>query len=140
MKIERTYYQVDAEDSEKSNISPSAATKFKRGDLVMVALRVSATKRNAYFQIEDPILPGFSVERQDSIYYSSSYKIEYDSRQIYDDNVTFFVSGPSASFTIRYFLRAQLPGKYRALPATAQLMYFPDVNGATATQTFEVAK
>jgi uncharacterized protein YfaS (alpha-2-macroglobulin family) len=128
LSVKRTYRRVSSE----GDISGSAQ-EFERGDLVMVSLEVQRSGGgDRYFIVEDPILPGFSFVKNDSNFYSDENPIEYDSRQIFDDRAAFFVSGPAQSFTIRYFITADLPGHYRALPARASLMYYPEVRGITA--------
>ncbi|HEY88469.1 MAG TPA: hypothetical protein G4N98_01870, partial [Thermoflexia bacterium] len=44
------------------------------------------------------------------------------------------------TYQVSYLLRAALPGTYRVLPATASEMYFPEVWGRTAGDTFQVSE
>lgn len=133
-QIKRTYYKVAAKrDDGRLRLSASKTNKFDPGDLVMVKLDVEAMGEPAsYLQIEDPVLPGFSVVRNDAEYYSSGFALEYNSRQIFDHKAVFFAGGPRKKITIRYFLNADLPGDYAVIPASAKLMYYPGVFGSTS--------
>ena len=93
-----------------------------------------------YIMIEDPIPPGFSVVKRDGEYYSARYAKEYSQRQVYDDRAVFFIKGPADSAVIRYFLRAEIAGKYDSLPPSASLMYYPDVNGSGSDTALTVFK
>jgi uncharacterized protein YfaS (alpha-2-macroglobulin family) len=72
------------------------------------------------------------VVQSDSEYYSEDRRREYENRQVYDDRAVFFAPGPQRELTVRYFLRADLPGVYRALPARGLFMYYPELNAASA--------
>ena len=107
----------------------------------MAEIRVSKKSGSGdYIMIEDPIPPGFSVVKQDGEYYSARYAKEYSQRQVYDDRAVFFVKGPADSAVIRYFLRAEIPGSYSALPSSASLMYYPDMSGSGADDVLSVSK
>jgi uncharacterized protein YfaS (alpha-2-macroglobulin family) len=93
-----------------------------------------------YLMIEDALPAGFSVVRNDGEYYSDKYPKLYGEKQAYDDRTVFFVKGPVRETTIRYFVRAELPGKYRTMPASASLMYYPDKNGSSADAQISVSK
>ncbi|MGL4370067.1 MAG: alpha-2-macroglobulin family protein, partial [Spirochaetota bacterium] len=141
-RIERSYYKVDAETTDDGiDLSLKEALSFKAGDLVMVALRISKRSGSGeYLMVEDAIPPGFSVVKQDGDYYSNAVAKEYSQRQVYDDRAAFFIRGPSSGAVVRYFLRADIPGSYKSLPAGVSLMYYPDVNGSTSDTHLEVAK
>lgn len=140
--VSRKYYKVDAEKSDsgvKLSVNESAA--YSAGDLVMVSVDVkSAEGVGDYLMIEDPVPAGFSVVKNDGDYYSDKYPRLYGEKQAYDDRAVFFVKGPVRETTIRYFIRAELPGKYRILPASASQMYYPDKNGSSADAQISVSK
>lgn len=139
--VKRAYSKVDAETTDEGiSLSASESTKFRVGDLVMAEIAV--TKKNGagdYIMIEDVIPPGFSVVKRDGEYYSARYAKEYAQRQIYDDKAVFFIKGPAESAVIRYFLRADIPGSYASLPASACLMYYPDVSGSGSNDVLTVS-
>ncbi|MEA3308891.1 MAG: alpha-2-macroglobulin family protein, partial [Chloroflexota bacterium] len=62
-------------------------------------------------------------------------------RELRDERAVFFAESlSSGTYQVRYLLRAALPGTYRVLPATASEMYFPEVWGRTAGDTFQVSE
>ncbi|XDD50437.1 alpha-2-macroglobulin [Leptospira sp. WS92.C1] len=132
IQVKRKYYKVKP-GSDGSGIEVSETKSFSIGDLVLVELNVvKEGNPDSYFMVEDVLLPGFSFLKRDAEYLSGDRKVEYESRQIFDDRAVFFVSGPKKEFTIRYFLRAEVGGKYKAIPGRAFLMYYPEVTGASA--------
>lgn len=134
LSVERRYERVQvSRTDDRLELSVSGATEFKQGDLVMVTLRVRADSgAGTYYQVEDPIPPGFSVVQSDSEYFSQDRRREYENRQLYDDRAVFFAPGPQRELTVRYFLRADLPGAYRALPARGFFMYYPELYASSA--------
>ncbi len=134
LSIERKYERVEVKRTDDGlSLSTSGATEFRQGDLVMVTLRVrTEAGAGTYFQAEDSIPPGFSVVQSDSEYFSDDRRREYENRQLYDDRAVFFAPGPQRELHVRYFLRADLPGTYRALPARSQFMYYPELYASSA--------
>ena len=62
-------------------------------------------------------------------------------RELRDERAVFFAESlASGTYQVRYLLRAALPGTYRVLPAVASEMYFPEVWGRTAGDTFQVVE
>lgn len=120
-------------------LSTARASQFAIGDLVMVELPVRPAARDSrYLIVEDPIPPGFSFVTRDKEYYSNANQMEYDTRQVYDDRVVFFLSGPVRKATVRYFLRAEIPGTYRVLPGSSSCMYYPHIQGITTDNTLVI--
>lgn len=130
--ITRQYYRVESGDSEgKISLSLKESAAFTAGDLIMVKLSVARNGALAsYCMIEDALPPGFSPVKNDGEYYSADLPKEYTSRQYYDDRAVFFAKGPLNELTVRYFLRADLPGSYRSIPPTVSLMYYPGQYGS----------
>ena len=141
-KVERSYYKVDAKTTDTGvAISLNETGNFKTGDLVMAAIHLSKKGNDGdYIMVEDAIPPGFSVVKQDGEYYSNSNAKEYSQRQVYDDRSVFFIKGPSSEAVIRYFLRADIPGVVKALPASASLMYYPEINGSSTDSQLTVGE
>ncbi|EPG73929.1 alpha-2-macroglobulin family protein [Leptospira fainei serovar Hurstbridge str. BUT 6] len=138
IKVKRNYLKVTP-DSGGKGIAVSDTRNFQPGDLVLVELKVEKEgNADSYFLVEDVLLPGFSFLQRDAEYLSGDRKVEYQGRQIYDDRAVFFVAGPKREFTVRYFLRAEVEGKYKTIPARASLMYYPEVMGATSDDEITV--
>jgi uncharacterized protein YfaS (alpha-2-macroglobulin family) len=140
IKVKREYFSVTAEDKNgKVNLNVKNSNSFKPGELVMVSLEIERTgKSDSYFMVEDPLIPGFSFVSKDTNYYVGNYSADYESRQIYDDRAVFFVRGPVQKSTVRYFLRADRSGKYNSAPASASLMYYPEVRGSSSSENLTV--
>ena len=84
------------------------------------------------------MIPGFSFVSKDTNYYVGNYSADYEFRQVYDDRAVFFVRGPIQKSTVRYFLRADISGKYNSAPASASLMYYPEVRGISSSENLKV--
>lgn len=141
ISIDRRFAKVTVKETEQGlEVSHAPTASFAQGDLVMVRMRVKRDGKNdTYFMIEDHVPPGFSVLRKDDEYYSKDRKREFDARKIYDDRVVFFAAGPANELTVRYFLRADLPGEYAVMPARANLMYYPEIRGSSRDDRVKVA-
>ncbi len=54
-------------------------------------------------------------------------------REAYDERVVFSADAlPAGVYTVVYYARAAVPGRYQARPATASEVFFPDVSGRSA--------
>ncbi|EIE02554.1 alpha-2-macroglobulin family protein [Leptospira licerasiae] len=138
IKVKRTYYKLKVDSND---ITPVESKTFQPGDLVMVEVSVQKEGDvDSYYQIEDSLLPGFSFLQKDAEYYAGDLKMEYLSRQVYDDKAVFFVGGPTKEFKVRYFIRAEVGGKYKVIPARASLMYYSEVTGASSDDEINVGQ
>lgn len=138
IQVKRKYFKVKP-GSDGSGIDVSESKSFSTGDIVLVELNVvKEGNSDSYFMIEDVLLPGFSFLKRDAEYLSGERTVEYESRQIFDDRAVFFSAGPKKDFTVRYLLRAEVGGKYKAVPARAYLMYYPEVTGASSDDEIKV--
>lgn len=142
MSVSRAYYKVDAEKTDKGySLSLSNASNFKAGDLVMAEITVTSNGRAVdYIMASDPLPAGFSVVRNDGDYYGGNYPKEYETRQAYDDRVVFFKRGPMDKSVFRYFLRADIPGNYRVIPADVSRMYYPGTNASGKDNLLKVER
>ncbi|MCB1326374.1 MAG: alpha-2-macroglobulin [Spirochaetales bacterium] len=142
ISITRSYERINvSREGSELELSRTRTDRFRQGDLVLVTLTVrSENPGAAYYQIEDSFPPGFSPLQDDGDYYSSDLRSGYEARQFQEDRAIFFRAGPTQSFTMRYFLRADLPGQYRALPSRALFMYYPELYGTTADQGLTVER
>ena len=134
ISLKRNYYRINAERKGNSmELNHEWSADFIPGDLVMVQLDVERKDGDyPYVMVTDPVPPGFSFVMKDGEYYSKKYPREYLQRMVYDDRAVFFFNRNGGGTSIRYFLRAEIPGKYRALPSSASLMYYPDITGSTS--------
>jgi|GEM_PF-534682 len=129
--VTRNYYKIKSErTSDGLKLKAGRETSFAAGDIIMVEIETVKTgDGDIYTQIDDPLPPGFSFLNNDTEYYSSDFRLEYQQRQVFDSRVSFFLATYEKKATIRYFMTAELPGEYKILPALTRLMYFPQVQG-----------
>jgi len=140
--LSRTYYLVAVnKDKDEIKLALKESKSFSTGDLVMVEVKLKKAGDIAdYLMLEDPLPAGFSVVRNDGDYFSDKVKKEYGTKQAYDDRTVFFIRGPVNASTVRYFIRADIPGSYRTLPSSVSRMYYPEWNGSSSDNTLTVGK
>ena len=61
--------------------------------------------------------------------------------KVYDDHIAWSVDMlPPGTYELTYTLVVQNPGEYRVLPARAWQFYFPEVQGNSEGEVFEITK
>ena len=61
--------------------------------------------------------------------------------EVHDEKVCFFMrSLPQGKHSITYKLRAEIPGKFSALPATADAMYAPELRANSDEMKLEITE
>jgi uncharacterized protein YfaS (alpha-2-macroglobulin family) len=101
----------------------------KSGDRIEVELILESKNDYEYLIFSDAKAAGFEALDALSGYISSEggFSAYMEPR---DRTVDFFIRAlPRGSHTLRYQLRAEAPGHYKALPATASAMYAPELRG-----------
>lgn len=101
----------------------------KSGDRIEVELVLESKNDYEYLIFSDAKAAGFEALDTLSGYVSGSGGLgAYMEPR--DETVDFFIrSLPRGTSTLRYQLRAETPGAYKALPATAEAMYAPELRG-----------
>jgi uncharacterized protein YfaS (alpha-2-macroglobulin family) len=98
------------------------------GDLVEVELEIESKNDYEYLIFEDMKAAGFEADDVQSGHYSEGGLSAY--RELRDNRVSFFVRWLArGKHSISYRLRAEIPGKFSALPAHAYAMYAPELKG-----------
>jgi alpha-2-macroglobulin len=111
------------EKYERTELPNLAAVKS--GDLVEVELEIDSKNDYEYLMFEDFKPAGFEPTDLRSGYNANSLGAYMELR---DNRVTFFVhSLARGKHSISYRLRAEVPGQFSALPATATAMYAPEL-------------
>lgn len=124
--LKRTY-EIPAED-------PSRADTLASGVNFGVTVEVTADAAYRYAIVEDPIPAGCEVVNGDedetpTVLFEGG--TGYVRREVRDNRVVFFFDDlPKGRAVLSYRLHAETPGRYRALPGTASLAYFPEVRGS----------
>jgi uncharacterized protein YfaS (alpha-2-macroglobulin family) len=144
VKVERNYYHLVPEEKtikaqgsrgqavdqqvEKYRREPIANLDvIKSGELVEIELVIESKNDYEYLIFEDPKAAGFEPFQVQSGYHREGLGAYMELR---DDRVTFFVrSLARGKHSIAYKMRAEIPGRFRALPTQAHAMYAPELKG-----------
>jgi alpha-2-macroglobulin len=101
--------------------------ELKSGDLVEVELEIDSKNDYEYLLFEDPKAAGFEPLAVQSGYTFDGLGTY---REVRDEKVCFFVRRlPRGKHSVSYRLRAEIPGRFSALPAQAYAMYAPELRG-----------
>jgi len=97
------------------------------GDLVEVELIVESKNDYEYLAFEDMKAAGFEPVEVRSGYTGNSLGAYLELR---DERAAFFVERlPRGTHSLKYRMRAEIPGKFSALPAKGFAMYAPELRG-----------
>ncbi len=101
--------------------------QLKSGDLVEVELEIDSKNDYEYLVFEDYKAAGFEPLLVRSGYNANDLGAYMELR---DDRVCFFVRVLArGKHSVSYRMRAEIPGKFSALPARASAMYAPELKG-----------
>lgn len=101
--------------------------QLKSGDLVEVELEIDSKNDYEYLLFEDYKAAGFEPLLVRSGYTPNDLGAFMELR---DDRVCFFVRALArGKHSVSYRMRAEIPGKFSALPARASAMYAPELKG-----------
>jgi hypothetical protein len=144
VKVNRKYYKLERVDKKvkvpgsRGQAADQKVEKYKRielenlaalksGDLVEVELEIDSKNDYEYILFEDMKAAGFEAVDQRSGYNGNDMGAYMELR---DDRVSFFARTLArGKHSVSYRLRAEIPGKFSALPAKASAMYAPELKG-----------
>jgi uncharacterized protein YfaS (alpha-2-macroglobulin family) len=144
VKVDRKYYRLVREGKEvkvpgsrgqpldqkveKYRREPLAnLALLKSGELVEVELEIESKNDYEYLVFEDMKAAGFEPVELRSGYTANGLGAYTEYR---DNRVTFFVRALARGrHSVSYRLRAEIPGRFSALPAHASAMYAPELKG-----------
>lgn len=135
--VKREYFKLAYKKDKKGKMileRKPLGNKIKQGEIFEVVLTLSGARNYQYVMLEDFIPSGCEFEKEDTRrrygYYYRYYYYGYANKEKRDDRlVVFFTYYSRGSRKISYRLRAETPGEYNAMPARAEMMYFPAVSG-----------
>ncbi len=155
--------QYQAVDPKTLKATGQLIQSAKVGDYVKATLTLVAPNDLYYLVLEDPLPAGF--EAVDNTLKTSSYVVEtpqlkekeseqsswdrwyrpyryyWANTEVRDDRVAMFATYLGrGTYEYSYVMRASLAGEFRALPARAWEMYFPDVFGRSSGTLFTVGQ
>ena len=142
IKVNRKFYKLVREDKStkvagsKGQVVDQKVDKYRReelanlatlksGDLVEVELEIDSKNDYEYLLFEDLKASGFEPMEVRSGYNGNDMGAYMELR---DERVAFFVRALSrGKHSVAYRLRAEIPGKFSALPTRASAMYAPEL-------------
>ncbi|HTN00514.1 MAG TPA: alpha-2-macroglobulin, partial [Planctomycetaceae bacterium] len=154
IKVNRTIFKLTpvkatAEVSgAKGQVVQQAVSKFDReelanlaqlksGDLIEVELEIDSKNDYEYLVFEDMKAAGFEPVEVRSGYLGNALGAYTEFR---DERVCFFVrSLPRGKHSVTYRLRAEIPGKFSALPARGSAMYAPELKANSDEIKLQIA-
>ena len=147
VKVQRKFYQLVpveknlAVEGDRGQVVNQKVEKFERveienlgtvtsGDLVEVELLLESKNDYEYLLFEDYKAAGFEPVDLRSGYNGNEMGAYVEFR---DEKVCFFIRQLARGrHSLSYRLRAEVPGKFSALPAQASAMYAPELRGNSA--------
>ena len=142
VKVDRSYYLLKRVDKETKvagargqvvdqKVEKHERTKLenldtlKSGDVVEVELEIESKNDYEYLVFEDMKAAGFETVEVRSGYNGNEMGAYVEYR---DEKVALFVRWlPRGKHSVSYRLRAEIPGKFSALPTRAEAMYAPEL-------------
>jgi uncharacterized protein YfaS (alpha-2-macroglobulin family) len=145
VKVNRKYYRLERIKDAKIKVSGSRGQaadqkvekyrrvemkdleKLKSGDLIEVELEIDSKNDYEYLLFEDPKASGCEALAVRSGYNGNDLGAYMEVR---DERICFFVRRLArGKHSVAYRLRAEIPGRFSALPAKASAMYAPELKG-----------
>ncbi|MBT8491908.1 MAG: hypothetical protein KJO07_02510, partial [Deltaproteobacteria bacterium] len=111
---------------------------IKAGQLVKVRLTVAPGKERRWLALADPLPAGFEAVNTRLASSASTVRTgrswSWTHVEMRDDQVLAFADRVwrGRPMVLEYLARATIAGKFKALPAHAETMYAPEINGRTA--------
>lgn len=144
VKVERKYYKLNPVDKQikvegsrgqalnqkvekYERVELKEGDTLKSGDLVEIELAIDSKNDYEYVMFEDMKAAGFETVDLRSGYNSNSLGAYMELR---DNRVTFMVRALArGNHSVSYRMRAEIPGKFSALPTRASAVYAPELKG-----------
>jgi uncharacterized protein YfaS (alpha-2-macroglobulin family) len=131
--------EPEARDGRTTWTRVPATETVPAGALVEAEVEVTTDRARAFVLVTSPHVAGLEPHREvaeEVVGRRPATPARVDRR----DAETFWYVGdlPAGTHVFRHTFRATHPGAYTALPASAELMYFPDVRGTSDGETWQV--
>jgi uncharacterized protein YfaS (alpha-2-macroglobulin family) len=139
VKVARTYTLLGrpAAAPERVSASTEYGMPVESGVRVRVDVEVKANKAMEFLMIEDLKPAGFEAVAQQSGPELCEYRCAHV--ELRPDRVAFFLTQLPVGVTkLSYELRAEVPGRFHALPARVEAMYAPELRATSDEMRLEV--
>jgi uncharacterized protein YfaS (alpha-2-macroglobulin family) len=135
--VERRYFKRSTQGEETVLEPLTAETVLVPGDEIEVHLSIASRAAAEYVHLRDPRPAGFEPDNARSGYRWDLGLVWYEETR--DSGTNFFFEWlPAGQYTLKYRVRANLAGTFRAGPATLQSMYAPELTAYSAGETVRV--
>jgi hypothetical protein len=157
IRIERNYYPGDCD----KDCQPVLSTQLKEGARLKVSLKLTIPHDAYYLMVQDAIPAGAEIlntnlkTSQQGEGSGTNFEIYdpenpfengwgwwyFSSPQIHDDHIVWSVDYlPAGTYILTYTLIPMQAGEFRVIPAHAWLTFFPEVQGTSAGEIFEIKR
>jgi uncharacterized protein YfaS (alpha-2-macroglobulin family) len=142
LTVKREYFRMRGERLEDGTIrlvpSRSPVTSARQGEVLRCRITLTSDRERSYVLVRDPALSNArAIEPGDLQEWEWYYW--WSDQSFFDDHTALFIDSlPKGEHVVEYSVRAEALGTGIALPATASLMYQPDVRATTGTYRLEV--
>ncbi len=145
VKIQRTYFKVTYEGKERITEELKDGATVQSGDLVEVRLDITADGLHEYMMIEDPLPAGVEVQKEERFYSGWGWRGRhwgwwYSRVEARDNRVCIAATYLNGAQTVSYLVRAETPGDFHVLPASAYNMYVPEMAGTSAENRLRIVE
>ncbi len=137
VKIKRTYTLLGKPSTTPGSAPTEYGMPVESGTRVRVDVDITANKAVEFVMIEDLKAAGFEAVMQRSGPEVCQYQCAH--AELRSDRVAMFLPQiPVGTTRVSYELRAEVPGRFAALPARAEAMYAPEIQATADEMRFEV--
>ncbi len=138
VKVKRSYTVLGRPATDKPlPVGAEYGMPVESGTRVRVDLELTANKAVEFVMLEDLKPAGFEVVLQKSGPEVCGYRCAH--AELRTDRVAMFLSSiPVGTTKLSYEVRAEVPGKFSALPARAEAMYAPEIQATADEMRFQV--
>lgn len=138
ISIQRSYRKAKKDRDTSAPAEANAPQgSFEVGDIIEVELRIRTKQAYEYLAFEDPKPAG--CETLQLLSGQTWDNGLWDNIELRDRKVIFYASSLSpGDHVLKYKLRAETPGVYRAMPTTGFAMYTPEIRGNTTEHRIEI--
>lgn len=137
VKVKRTYTLLGKPSTEKSAAPTEYGMPVESGTRVRVELELTANKAVEFVMVEDLKPAGFEAVMLRSGPEVCNFACAH--AELRSDRVAMFITQvPVGTTHVSYELRAEVPGRFAALPARVEAMYAPEIQATADEMRFEV--
>ncbi|MGE0192865.1 MAG: alpha-2-macroglobulin [Planctomycetota bacterium] len=140
ISVQRTWWVIEPSPDGTSWVRTPLEESVTVGALVESEIVVSAANDLRYLMLTDPHVAGFESEDVVGVAVAGAAAATETTSDVQDDRTHDWVTAQpvGAEVRVRHRFRATHVGSWRALPAQAELMYYPDVAGRSRGEVIEV--